>query len=197
MALSGDLAEVSASELLSLLTRRGVTGALSLGRDGDDAVLVFAAGRLVAVTSSAASLHLETWLAHPGRLPTEQHALLLADPAECPPALPLGARLRSDRLVVVDGLAELMASQAETILARVLGWPDGDFHFTAWPATTARARRPDLGLSRMVYAVAGTDRLAPRLSRHPATGVVKVRRLSPPPDPSAEPSVEPSAGPRR
>jgi hypothetical protein len=178
MAIIGDLADLGAPDLLYLVKMRGMTGELRLRRGGEDACLVFDAGRLVHVTSSSVSQRLGELLVHLGKLTEQQLAQTLADQAADPGAQPIGTRLIEQGLIDADDLAEVLLCQAEEILYRVLAWEEGDFAYAKREVATDAVPLPEINVERLVLdAIRLADEYESMRARIPSLDyVVNVRR---------------------
>ena len=137
MAIKGNLAEASLSDVLQLLALGQKTGCLSIARDGSFGSIHFDRGRIVHATLVNRTDRLADRLVRDGAITPEALARVVANSAPGDDR-DLADALLSEALVEREQLESAYREQVEEAVYHLFGWTQGTFTFEADGRPTAR-----------------------------------------------------------
>ncbi len=146
MALSGDLKDFGLLQLLTLVQVTHKTGALTLQRANESAILYFDDGQLTKVKPpESRSEGLATLLYRAGRIDREQYELISS---QAPPSeQAVGLLLVDQEKLTQEQIVEFVQEKSLADLYALLTWPEGSFRFEVGsvPAEEEIVAPTDLG----------------------------------------------------
>ena len=127
MALKGNLKDFSTTQLLNLVNLAHKTGKLSLGNQGQNALLYFREGRLVHASTDTEEGHLAAMLFKVGKLTQEQVNTLNSQGSSSDRVM--GKYLMDARMVSRDDIVQGVKDYMLEIVYDLFSWNEGTFHF--------------------------------------------------------------------
>jgi hypothetical protein len=131
MSTIGELIDIGVPDLITIFTRRGRTGRLTIKAGGQEVFIYFDGGRLVLLTSTDLTLRLGRMLVRQGLLDAPRLLEALHAQAEGGGAKPIGALIAERGWVTEADLARCVEDQSIEVLARVINDQTGLFIFDA------------------------------------------------------------------